>query len=267
MVFDNKGLKIGHVNARSWLKKIDETFHVMKNIDILGISETWLNTTHTDNQISIDGYGIVRGDRRVVRMGTTEYKKGGGLVFYIKHMLWYYATEMNDITSSTSDLEQLWVDIRKPGNKRLIIGLCYRPPSGDVAVFQKQLCDSIEYVLKCTRNSDIVIMGDFNINYADKKSPNFEKLCVLESKYDFKQLINMPTRVTYHSRSTIDLIFTNIRHVSSCGVIKHPIADHLPVYLIKKRPREGFTNHYIKRRNFRNYDRENFTKVLSEHWK
>ena len=93
-------------------------------------------------------------------------------------------------------------------------------------------------------------MGDFNINYADKKSANFEKLCVLESEYSLKQLINKPTRVTYHSRSTIDLIFTNIVHVKTCGVVDHPIADHLPVYVIKKRPRENYTNYFLKRQNF-----------------
>ena len=90
-------------------------------------------------------------------------------------------------------------------------------------------------------------MGDFNINYADKDSPNFEKLSVLESKYSFKQLIKIPTRVTYHSRTTIDLIFTNILHIRTSGVLNHPIADHLPVYLIKKMVRENSTNYYKKK--------------------
>ena len=113
----------------------------------------------------------------------------------------------------------------------------------------------------------MVVMGDFNINYADKKSTNFDKLCVLESKYNLRQLIKKPTRVTAHTRSTIDLIFTNIIHVSESGAINHPIADHLPVYFIKKRPRECAANHSIRRRNFRKYDKEKFTKALSDHWK
>ena len=56
-MLDEKGLKIGPMNVRSWLKKIDETFHVMKGIDVLGVSETWLNDTHTDEQLCVDGYG------------------------------------------------------------------------------------------------------------------------------------------------------------------------------------------------------------------
>ena len=78
MVFEAKGLKIGHVNARSWLKKRDETFYVMRNIDVLGVSETWLNSTHTDSQICMDGYGMIRGDRKLGRKDNMGYKRGGG---------------------------------------------------------------------------------------------------------------------------------------------------------------------------------------------
>ena len=113
MSFDEKGLKIGHVNTRSWLKKMDETFHVLKGVDILGISETWLNDTHTDGQVCRDGYGIVHGDRNVTRIDNRGNKKGGGLIFYIKHEFFCHTSELSEITSSTSDLEQLWVDIQK----------------------------------------------------------------------------------------------------------------------------------------------------------
>ena len=82
------------------------------------------------------------------------------------------------------------MDIQKSGSKRLIIGLCYSPPAGDVTVFQRELCNSYDYVLGLAGKTDIIIKGDFNINYADKKSANFEKLCVLESKYSLKQLRN-----------------------------------------------------------------------------
>ena len=260
-------MNIGHVNARSWFKKMDETFSVMEGVDILGISETWLNSTHSDAQVSVDGYGTIRSDRNVKRLDTHGNKKGGGLILYIKQKFWHHATEITEITSCTSDLEQLWVNICKPGNKRLIVGLCYRPPSGDVNVFHRELCDSYEHVLGHARTPEVVIMGDFNINYAEKKTSNFEKLSVLESKYNLKQLIKKPTRVTYHSRSIIDLIFTNIVCISKSGVIDHPIADHLPVYLVKKRPRENKASHFITRRNFKNYDREKFTKAVSNHWK
>ena len=86
-------------------------------------------------------------------------------------------------------------------------------------------------------------------------------------KYSLKQLIKQPTRITCHSRSTIDLIFTNIVCLNAFGVINHPIADHLPIYLIKKRARENISNHPIKRRNFKNYIKEQFIKALSTHWR
>ena len=81
MTLEDKGLKIGHVNARSWLKKMDETFHIMKGTDILGVSETWLNDTHTNKQMCVDGYGTIRGDKSVKRLDDRGIKTGGGLIF------------------------------------------------------------------------------------------------------------------------------------------------------------------------------------------
>ena len=103
MAFKEKGLKIGHVNTRSWLKKMEETFIVMNGVDILGISKTWLNTTHTDTQISIEGYGIVRSDRIVRRVDTNENKKGGGLIFYLKQKYWLHTIKVDEIIKSTPD--------------------------------------------------------------------------------------------------------------------------------------------------------------------
>ncbi len=60
-----------HLNVRSLLPKLDMVYIWAKNTnaDIIVISESWLNKSITDNNISIIGYKVFRADR---------LKRGGG---------------------------------------------------------------------------------------------------------------------------------------------------------------------------------------------
>ena len=51
-------LVIAHVNIRSMRNKVDELQLLLKklSIDIMCVSETWLNDTITDNTVNIAGY-------------------------------------------------------------------------------------------------------------------------------------------------------------------------------------------------------------------
>ena len=58
------------------------------------------------------------------------------------------------------------------------------------------------------------------------------------------QLITDPTRVTPHSSTTIDLIFTNSPHrVTDFGVIDLSMSDHFMIFCNRtcKRPRRSIT--------------------------
>ena len=37
---------------------------------------------------------------------------------------------LTDICKSDKDNEELWVSVSKPGNKKIFLGVVYRPPSG-----------------------------------------------------------------------------------------------------------------------------------------
>lgn len=60
-----KGITMAHLNTRSLVNKIDELrlFFQGNKIDILTISETWLDGSIEDGEISISGYQMVRKDR------------------------------------------------------------------------------------------------------------------------------------------------------------------------------------------------------------
>ena len=83
-------------------------------------------------------------------------------------------------------------------------------------------------------------------------------------KNGLQQSIKNPTRVTNNSKSTIDLIFTNIspQLINSVGTIEVSISDHKPVYLNKKASQYKHPKKVIISRNYRLYNIEVFENVI-----
>ena len=85
--------------------------------------------------------------------------------------------------------------------------------------------------------SDIIITGDFNINFTDNPSRN--KLLSVLNQYALFQIIDEPTHFTETSSSIIDLFFTrNTDNVILSGVgeafLDQNIRYHCPVYAVCK---------------------------------
>ena len=59
------GLHIIHINIRSLLPHFDEFKIAVSDLDpdIVALSETWLDSSVDDIDISLDGYNVVRRDR------------------------------------------------------------------------------------------------------------------------------------------------------------------------------------------------------------
>ena len=60
-VFKDKGMHFGHLNINSLLSKIEElrTLAINTNISVLGITETKLDNTVTNEELKIDGYNLL----------------------------------------------------------------------------------------------------------------------------------------------------------------------------------------------------------------
>ena len=69
------------VNARSLLTnfKVDElhVYAAEKDLDIIGIAETWLNESILDSEIKLDGFTLYRKDPCKVKEG-----RGGGVLLF-----------------------------------------------------------------------------------------------------------------------------------------------------------------------------------------
>ena len=72
--FNKRGLHCIHLNAPSFLPKIHELRHIVQktSASIIGITESWLDSTISDSEINIPGYIVVRQDRN---------REGGGEEF------------------------------------------------------------------------------------------------------------------------------------------------------------------------------------------
>jgi exonuclease III len=143
------------MNARSIVNKIKELKVMIEeeNVDIISITETWLNDNVTDDEVSINGYTLFRKDRR------DEVKcRGGGVAMYIKNEL---NPTFNSDLGNDSFSESIWCSIGF-GIENTILGVCYRAPdsieSNDERLYN---------LLNRIKNCKIIVMGDFNFPELD----------------------------------------------------------------------------------------------------
>jgi len=112
-------LKCVYFNARSIASKIKELELLVINegIDIVGITETWLNSNISDTEMGIDGYTLLRKDRN-------DNKRGGGVALYIKNDISFVCCEG---LLEKYFPETLFCTINCGREKTLLV-ICYRPP-------------------------------------------------------------------------------------------------------------------------------------------
>ena len=263
-----KGFSIVHLNTCSYLRRYDEICSEFKYYDIIALTETWLSPLIDDRLARIDGFHMLRQDRNRQCLNGKR-KKGGGIVVHINNNLGPYVSLMHEFCENDSNSETLWFYINKPGVKKSIICVLYRPPNGSVPIFVKGLDNTLDTILsKGNPNSkELSIVGDFNIDFSKRnRDINKMKLKELEEKFNIKQIIRTPTRETLRCKSIIDLIFTTIPPdlISSSGTLQNNISDHLPIFIIKKKKREYHPKKSIFVRRMSLYTIDNFGCLLKE---
>ena len=114
----------------------------------------------------------------------------------------------------------------------MVIGVIYRPPSENTLEFIEKVNEMISGVTKS--NKRYYIAGDFNLDLLKHESHSITAQFI-ESlfAFGFQPVSTKPTRITAHSATLIDNIFTNNTTVSSkSGLIISDISDHLPIFSI-----------------------------------
>ena len=142
---------------------------------------------------------------------------------------------MHNISSAISpeNGEFLFVEIDTgPKNKNIIIGNLYRSPSFKPDSFTEKLSEILQ-VLDKDNNKNILLMGDVNIDLIQHGSNvHVQSYFNMVSQKGFIPVISRPTRITEHSMTLIDHIFSNsMSNFLKSGILKDPFADHLGVFI------------------------------------
>ncbi|CAB4040401.1 Hypothetical predicted protein [Paramuricea clavata] len=248
-------LNIVHLNIRS-LRNIVHLTEVkelvkLNNIDVLTISESWLNSSVANREIAIDDYKIHRLDRL--------HKKGGGVCAYIKKNI--KATVLKDLSKvSVSNFHQLWINLQCQKNKSIIIYVTYRPPDTFLNCFEDLLKPN--YVQALTLNKQILVLGDLNCNMLENGQER-RALTNFSTELNLTQIIKTSTRITATSQTLIDVILvSSTALVLESGVINTSISDHLPVYVLLKLKAPKMPACYITTRSYKNYNPSLFSSDL-----
>ena len=249
-----KGLKIIHINTRSVFNKLDELKLRLSHFDIIVFTETWLNCSIHDSLLHWDNFQLVRLDRDRLRN-----KKGGGVCIYVNTSISFeIVDEFTHLLDS--NIEFLYLKIKPHMQKPINLFGIYRPPDGNYRDFLQHITDMIKQIDRS--HSETVLIGDFNIDFNNKKLVASSKLNTLETKFALKQIIKVNTRVTDTSSTCIDLLYTDIANIMESGVINYNISDHLPIYLVKKKPRNKIIRKLATGRSYIHYDKDVFSRLF-----
>ena len=189
------------VNARSINNKLLELHHFIASHDlqVLCVTETWLDISVPDSLIAPVGYNVFRCDRRT---------KGGGVAVFCRSDV---TVEVVNVPPNFQDVEVVCIDIKIQGSVYRVIGY-YRPP-GSTATDLEYLQNSIKcFQHLCATHLTVVLMGDFNMplvdwtHYSGPDTPMYYTLMHFVNNYGMHQYVREPTR----GDKTLDIVLSSL---------------------------------------------------------
>lgn len=181
-----KGIFGGHLNIRSVVSKTEQLEHLLtdSNLDYLCLTETWLTPTTPLALFKVPGYNMYRRDR--------SKGKGGGVLIYVKESIQSKQIDIDD-----NILECVGVTITLSTEMSFVVFAVYRPPTATNVFF-----DSLSAILKRYDGKEVLLMGDFNLNWLDRARR--KRLKDISKTFQMTQMVNKPTRLTQSSQTLLD---------------------------------------------------------------
>ena len=218
-----------HMNIRSLSCHFDELQTLLVNLkvpfDVVAVSETWDSFKRPLKvNVEIPGYTF---------FSTRSQSQNGGVGLYIKSSL--APIPRSDLASDSDDFETVWTEVENPKDKNILICCAYRHPNSDPETFNEYIQNILAN--PTITNKNVFILGDFNLNLLnyDSHTPTKNFVSLFLSQH-FLPFVVHPTRVSDHSSTIIDNIFSNICNLETkSGNILTHIADHFPPFLIVKK--------------------------------
>ena len=186
-----------------------------KDLDVICITETWLNDTISSTEILPTSYTIYRNDR---------INRGEGVLIAVKESI------PSQICFTSDTIEMITVNMNI--SPKLTLACLYIPPNCSTE-YQRETLNSLSNLQS---NSNAVILGDFNALDIDwhthtAGTPFSRDLCNTLHQLNYIQLVSVPT---HQAGNTLDLVLTNVpQRIENIRVeTNSPLtSDHYPVSL------------------------------------
>lgn len=219
--YNSNNFSLFHLNVRSLNKHFDafETYiNLLKvKFSVIALSETWVHEDLDTSSFNIPGYLYINNFR--------ASKSAGGVGFFIKENLKYTVRE--DLCTAAA--ESLFIECNLEHGKKAIIGVIYRHPSDNLESFILNLEELLTNLDK--EGKTVWLTGDLNINLLNSDHNLTSSFLEQLFSFSYYPLISKPTRITSHTATLIDHIFTNSLDCSIIsGLIPFDISDHFGIF-------------------------------------
>jgi hypothetical protein len=250
-----------HTNIRSTKKNFDDLNILLSflthKFTIVALTETWLKP-HNVDLFPIDNYNHEYSIRQL--------KPGGGISLYIKDTIDYHIR--TDLNHSDDELDMIWLELDKRTTgttKNILYGCIYRRPDTDIKVFNDRLLSVMDIIRH--ENKFIYHVGDYNIDLLKHQThlPTNDFININFAN-TLSPFINKPTRITEHSASLIDNIFSNTPSSFNdiSGIIPSDISDHFPIFNIHYTDSPANIPPMRKKRDYSDKNIQKFNHLISQ---
>ena len=216
--------------------KLIEEIEQLQKFDAICLCETNIDPSES-TMGNHDLYNLEGFNAPIIQKPARMSNKGGGLAIYIN------SNKFNDesikiienisTAESPESGEFLFLEIDTgPKNKNIILGNMYRSPSHKPQNFIDKLSE-ICINLDKNMHKNIILVGDTNVDLIQHDTnTHTQNYFNCMSQHGFIPVISRPTRITDHSMTLIDHVFTNsLSNFLKSGILKDHFADHLGVFI------------------------------------
>ena len=224
VIINNSKLSLFHLNIRSLrcnnVNLLTYLQTLSLNFNVICLTETWLHERDKE-YYNLPGYTHVS--------VTRTNSRGGGISVFIDKQIEHRI--LPELCIVDDVIECLFVELYFE-HSRILVGTIYRPPGTNLKEFNERM-DILLFKIKGF-HIPCYLLGDFNINLMNYSSHQ-DSCDFINNMYanSFIPLINRPTRVTEHSATLIDHIYTNnIKdniHMFQ-GILVTDISDHYAIF-------------------------------------